>query len=62
MKVGGNASAAGFFTKHGGGSLLTDSDTKKKYTSRVAELYKEELSKRVREDVSKCAICLIFSW
>ncbi|VDB92126.1 unnamed protein product [Peniophora sp. CBMAI 1063] len=50
MKVGGNGSANEFFNKHGGASLLQDSDTKKKYSSRVAELYKEELAKRVRED------------
>ncbi|PPQ74803.1 hypothetical protein CVT26_004870 [Gymnopilus dilepis] len=53
MKVGGNASAKEFFTKHGGASLLNDSDTKKKYSSRVAELYKEELAKRVKEDVAR---------
>ena len=53
MKVGGNASATEFFTKHGGTMLLSDSDTKKKYTSRVAELYKEELAKRVKDDISK---------
>ncbi|KIK69994.1 hypothetical protein GYMLUDRAFT_34404 [Collybiopsis luxurians FD-317 M1] len=52
MKVGGNQSAADFFTKHGGQSLLVDADTKKKYSSRIAELYKEELAKRVREDVA----------
>ncbi|KAJ3917577.1 hypothetical protein F5877DRAFT_44411 [Lentinula edodes] len=53
MKVGGNQSATDFFTKHGGQSLLNDADTKKKYSSRVAELYKEELAKRVREDTAK---------
>uniref|UniRef100_A0A0W0FAK6 Putative ARF GTPase activator n=1 Tax=Moniliophthora roreri TaxID=221103 RepID=A0A0W0FAK6_MONRR len=53
MKVGGNQSATEFFNKHGGASLLSDADTKKKYSSRVAELYKEELAKRVREDVVK---------
>jgi ADP-ribosylation factor GTPase-activating protein 2/3 len=53
MKVGGNASATEFFTKHGGSSMLSDSDTKNKYSSRVAELYKEELAKRVREDASR---------
>ncbi|KAF8230534.1 ArfGap-domain-containing protein [Tricholoma matsutake] len=52
MKIGGNASATDFFTKHGGSSLLSDSDTKKKYSSRVAELYKEELVKRVKDDVN----------
>jgi len=50
MKVGGNASATDFFNKHGGASLLTDSDTKKKYSSRVSELYKEELARRAKED------------
>lgn len=53
MKVGGNTSATEFFTKHGGAALLNDSDTKKKYSSRVAELYKEELNKRVKEDAAK---------
>lgn len=50
MKVGGNGSATDFFTRHGGASLLNDSDVKKKYSSRVAELYKEELVRRVKED------------
>ena len=50
MKVGGNALASEFFTKHGGSSLLHDSDSKKKYSSRVAELYKEDLERRVKED------------
>lgn len=53
MKVGGNASATEFFTRHGGASLLSDTDPKKKYTSRTAELYREELAKRVKEDVIK---------
>nr|VWO93931.1 DNA polymerase (EC [Ganoderma boninense] len=53
MKVGGNASATDFFNKHGGSALLNDSDTKKKYSSRVAELYKEELARRVKEDATK---------
>ena len=53
MKVGGNAAAAEFFRKNGGTSLLTDSDTKKKYSSRVAELYKEELAKRVKADEAR---------
>ncbi|KAA1472285.1 ArfGap-domain-containing protein [Dentipellis sp. KUC8613] len=53
MKVGGNVSATEFFTKHGGASLLNDSDTKKKYSSRVAELYKEELARRVQDDIAK---------
>jgi hypothetical protein len=55
MKVGGNGSATEFFTRHGGSSLLNDYDIKRKYTSRVAELYKEELARRVKEDVAQCA-------
>jgi ADP-ribosylation factor GTPase-activating protein 2/3 len=53
MKVGGNASATDFFTRHGGSTILNDSDTKRKYTSRFAELYKEELARRVKDDVLK---------
>ncbi|RPD56694.1 ArfGap-domain-containing protein [Lentinus tigrinus ALCF2SS1-7] len=53
MKVGGNASATDFFNKHGGAALLNDSDTKKKYSSKVAELYKEELARRVKEDAAR---------
>lgn len=53
MKVGGNTSATDFFNKHGGSALLNDSDTKKKYSSRVAELYKEELARRVKDDVAR---------
>jgi len=56
MKVGGNNSATEFYSKHGGSSLLTDSDKKKKYTSKAAELYKEELGRRVREDVARCVL------
>ena len=56
MKVGGNASATEFFTKNGGASLLSDSDTRKKYSSPIAERYKEELARRVREDAAKCAL------
>jgi ADP-ribosylation factor GTPase-activating protein 2/3 len=56
MKVGGNASALDFFTKHGGSSLLSDSDTKKKYSSRIAELYREELLRRVKDDAARCVI------
>ncbi|KAL4080410.1 hypothetical protein J3A83DRAFT_4084743 [Scleroderma citrinum] len=53
MKVGGNTSATDFFTRHGGASFLNDTDIKKKYTSRAAELYKEELVRRVKEDAAK---------
>ena len=58
MKVGGNGSATDFFTRHGGSTLLGESDVKKKYTSRVADLYKEELAKRVREDAAKYVIII----
>ncbi|KAI0028838.1 hypothetical protein K488DRAFT_57661 [Vararia minispora EC-137] len=53
MKVGGNQSATEFFTRHGGSALLLDSDVKKKYSSRTAELYKEELARRVKEDTAR---------
>jgi ADP-ribosylation factor GTPase-activating protein 2/3 len=53
MKVGGNASANDFFIKHGVSSLLSDADTKKKYSSRVGELYKEELARRVNDDLAR---------
>lgn len=62
MKVGGNQSAKDFFNKNGGSALLNDSDTKKKYSSRVADLYKEELAKRVKEDVSKYDNAYYTSW
>jgi ADP-ribosylation factor GTPase-activating protein 2/3 len=53
MKVGGNASATEFFTRNGGSAVLNDSDQKRKYTGRIAEMYKEELAKRVKEDTLK---------
>ena len=53
MKVGGNASASDFFNKHGVSSLLSDVDTKKKYSSRVGELYREELARRVKDDAAR---------
>ena len=61
MKVGGNASATDFFTRHGGTSLLDDSDVKRKYTSRVAELYKEELARRVKEDAAQLRLVTLLS-
>lgn len=62
MKVGGNASATEFFSKHGGSSLLSDSDTKKKYSGKVAELYKEELACRVKADTVRCVFDDSFSF
>ena len=59
MKVGGNQSGKDFFIKNGGSALLNDSDTKKKYSSRVADMYKEELARRVKEDVTKYVCALL---
>ncbi|CAE6498780.1 unnamed protein product [Rhizoctonia solani] len=53
MKVGGNQSATDFYTRHGGSSLLSASDTRSKYQGRVADLYKEELQKRAKEDATR---------
>lgn len=50
MKVGGNRSATEFYTRHGFAAVLLDTDMKKKYTSRIADLYKQELLGRVRQD------------
>lgn len=50
MKMGGNAFATEFFKKNGGSNLLTLQDGKQKYTSRVADLYKEELERRIADD------------
>ncbi|CAG8593628.1 15753_t:CDS:2 [Racocetra fulgida] len=53
MKVGGNAAALEYFTKHGGSASLNSKDGKLKYTSRVALKYKDELIKRANEDSKK---------
>lgn len=50
MKVGGNASAADFFNRHGGSNLLNGVDGKTKYTSEIAKRYLVELDKRKKED------------
>ncbi|THH07107.1 hypothetical protein EW145_g3609 [Phellinidium pouzarii] len=52
MKVGGNANATEFFSRYGGSALLNESDAKKKYTSKAAELYRLELNKRVEADAA----------
>lgn len=62
MKVGGNASAKEFFTRNGAGQLLLESDTKKKYTGGVADMYKLELARRVKEDVAKYVIATRFTY
>ncbi|KAJ9082508.1 ADP-ribosylation factor GTPase activating protein, ER-Golgi transport, variant 3 [Entomophthora muscae] len=48
MKVGGNGPALDFFKQNGG---PTQGDTKTKYTSRAATLYKKALDKKVQEDL-----------
>jgi ADP-ribosylation factor GTPase-activating protein 2/3 len=50
MKVGGNKSATEFYNRSGAAALLADSDVRKKYTGRVADLYKAELARRVHQD------------
>ena len=55
MKVGGNQSANDYFQKKGGGILLTQTETKKKYAGNVARDYKEELVRRVKEDTDMFA-------
>jgi len=53
MKSGGNASATEYFTKQGGSSFLDSVDGKKKYTSTVADMYKAEIQRRVKEDAAR---------
>ncbi|GAA5967278.1 hypothetical protein JCM3765_005588 [Sporobolomyces pararoseus] len=50
MKVGGNAAFIDFLNRHPGSYNPTSSDTKQKYLSRGAALYKEELAKKMKED------------
>ncbi|PWY98774.1 ArfGap-domain-containing protein [Testicularia cyperi] len=53
MKVGGNGAAAEFFNRKGGAHLLAPStEGKVKYTSSVAQAYKEELSKKALQDAA----------
>ncbi len=56
MKVGGNQSATDFFVRNGGQSLLSDSDTRKKYSSRYADAYKEELANRAQQDAIRLVL------
>lgn len=53
MKVGGNASATEYFTRHGGSHLLSSGDAKGRYSSTVAQKYKEELERRRKDDERK---------
>ncbi|GAA5909072.1 hypothetical protein JCM6882_001181 [Rhodosporidiobolus microsporus] len=50
MKVGGNAAFLDFLARHPGSYNPSSTDTKEKYLSRGAQLYKEELAKRMAED------------
>ncbi|BGP41855.1 ADP-ribosylation factor GTPase activating protein, ER-Golgi transport [Rhodotorula kratochvilovae] len=50
MKCGGNASFLDFLSRHPGSYNPASTDTKDKYLSRGAQLYKEELARRVKED------------
>ncbi|KAF7308265.1 Arf-GAP domain-containing protein [Mycena chlorophos] len=50
MKVGGNKVCGDFLHKHGVSSTTTG---KAKYDSRAGELYREELSKRVKADAAR---------
>ncbi|KAA1125202.1 ADP-ribosylation factor GTPase activating protein, ER-Golgi transport [Puccinia graminis f. sp. tritici] len=49
MKVGGNGSFQDFLNKHPG-AFSSSSDTKAKYSSKSADLYKEELKRRSLAD------------
>ncbi|CDZ97483.1 Predicted GTPase-activating protein [Phaffia rhodozyma] len=53
MKVGGNGAATEFFTKNGGSNILSLQDGKQKYTSRVAQAYKDELDRKKAEDARR---------
>ncbi|GAA6014283.1 hypothetical protein JCM10207_005408 [Rhodosporidiobolus poonsookiae] len=50
MKVGGNAAFLEFLARHPGSYNPASTDTKEKYLSRGAQLYKEELARRMLED------------
>ncbi|GAA6054519.1 hypothetical protein JCM3770_005826 [Rhodotorula araucariae] len=50
MKCGGNASFLDFLSRHPGSYNPASTDTKDKYLSRAAQLYKDELQRRVKED------------
>ncbi|PWN47395.1 ArfGap-domain-containing protein [Violaceomyces palustris] len=53
MKVGGNAAAADFFTRKGAAHLLAPStEGKVKFTSPVAQAYKDELQKKAVQDAA----------
>jgi ADP-ribosylation factor GTPase-activating protein 2/3 len=51
-----------FFTKQGGAALLSDADTKKKYSSRQGQLYREELERRVPADAERWVVLALLGW
>lgn len=57
MKMGGNGAATDFFAAHGGNVLLSPStEGKTKYTSAVAQKYKEELNRRAQQDAGAAGV------
>ena len=52
MKVGGNANAQEFFNRYGPSSI-SSKDAKSKYSSSVADSYKEHLTDLAQEDARK---------
>ncbi|GAA5838621.1 hypothetical protein JCM9279_003806, partial [Rhodotorula babjevae] len=50
MKCGGNASFLDFLARHPGSYNPASSDTKEKYMSRGAQLYRDELQRRIKDD------------
>lgn len=62
MKVGGNGAASDFFASHGGNALLAPStEGKTKYTSAVAQKYKEELHRRAAQDAGPLGVRSAFA-
>lgn len=62
MKVGGNGAASDFFAAHGGSALLAPStEGKVKYTSQVAQRYKEELHRRAVQDAAGLTLMAPFA-
>ncbi|GAA6064321.1 hypothetical protein JCM10212_006008 [Sporobolomyces blumeae] len=50
MKVGGNQAFLDFLARHPGSYNPSSTSTKDKYLSKAAQLYKDELAKRVKDD------------
>lgn len=63
MKVGGNGAASDFFAANGGSALLAPStEGKVKYTSQVAQRYKEELHRRAVQDAAGLTLMAPFAF